>query len=143
MRFVLTTSFKVIAPNFVWIVLSFVLSSLLVMASFTAEEVAKHCKEGDAWVIVKGNVYDVSAFLDEHPGGKTVLLKECGKDATKKFAMFHKDDVLTTHAAAMKIGVVREEGGEKGGSGLVFSTDDPSERPNLGLKAGVEEGPNW
>ena len=38
-------------------------------------EVQKHNKDGDAWLIVHGNVYDVTPFLNEHPGGKKVLLK--------------------------------------------------------------------
>lgn len=28
-----------------------------------------------AWVVVDGSVYDVTEFLDEHPGGKKILLK--------------------------------------------------------------------
>jgi hypothetical protein len=33
----------------------------------TRSEVATHCKDGDCWVIIDGKVYDVSAFLDDHP----------------------------------------------------------------------------
>jgi cytochrome b involved in lipid metabolism len=34
------------------------------------------------WVIIKGLVYDVTNFLDEHPGGAGIILKYGGKDAT-------------------------------------------------------------
>ncbi|EME30061.1 fatty acid hydroxylase (FAH1) [Galdieria sulphuraria] len=44
--------------------------------------VAKHCNEHDCWVIVNGKVYDVTLFLDKHPGGKDILLSYAGKDAT-------------------------------------------------------------
>ncbi|XP_016966396.1 uncharacterized protein LOC108035329 [Drosophila biarmipes] len=37
------------------------------------------------WLIIKGNVYDVTKFLSEHPGGGDVLLEYGGKDATKAF----------------------------------------------------------
>lgn len=34
------------------------------------DEIATHNKDGDLWVIVDENVYDMSPFQDEHPGGK-------------------------------------------------------------------------
>ena len=36
---------------------------------FTMEEVAKHNKKDDLWIVVKGVVMDVTNWLDEHPGG--------------------------------------------------------------------------
>merc|ERR1711924_438156 len=38
--------------------------------SVTSEEVAKHSTDSDCWVIVGDDVYDVTKFLGDHPGGK-------------------------------------------------------------------------
>ncbi|KAL7733558.1 hypothetical protein ACLKA6_005027 [Drosophila palustris] len=38
-----------------------------------------------AWIIYKGNVYDVTGFLKDHPGGAELILEVAGKDATKAF----------------------------------------------------------
>jgi cytochrome b involved in lipid metabolism len=35
---------------------------------YTLDEVAKHCTETDCWIAVNEKVYDVTAFLSEHPG---------------------------------------------------------------------------
>lgn len=50
--------------------------------TYTLEEVAKHNKKGDAWLIIKDNVYDVSEF--KHPGGH-IIHKGYGIDATELF----------------------------------------------------------
>ena len=62
--------------------------------------------ETSAWVIIKGDVYDVTEWLDEHPGGRKILLKNVGKDATDKFMNFHPDHVLKEVAPKFKIGTL-------------------------------------
>ena len=42
-------------------------------------------KEDDLWVAVNGKVYDLTKFVNEHPGGPQVLLDHAGKDGTKTF----------------------------------------------------------
>ncbi|CAL9164028.1 cytochrome b5 [Musa acuminata AAA Group] len=49
------------------------------------DEVAKHKGAKDCWLIISGKVYDVTQFMDEHPGGDDVLLTASGKDATNDF----------------------------------------------------------
>eukprot|EP00871_Galdieria_phlegrea_P005879 jgi/Galph1/779/GphlegSOOS_G5572.1 len=48
-------------------------------------EVSQHCFRHDAWIVVNGKVYNVTDFLDDHPGGEDVIVKAAGKDATYDF----------------------------------------------------------
>ncbi|KAI1811938.1 cytochrome b5-like heme/steroid binding domain-containing protein [Poronia punctata] len=52
---------------------------------YTLEQVSEHCSPNDLWIIIRGRVYDVSSYLDDHPGGKDVLLQVSGGDATEDF----------------------------------------------------------
>jgi len=52
---------------------------------YTLEEVKKHTSSDSCWVIIHDKVYDMSKFLDEHPGGEEVLLEQAGKVATEPF----------------------------------------------------------
>jgi cytochrome b involved in lipid metabolism len=38
--------------------------------AFTTTEVALHNKASDLWIILNGEVYDVTAFQSQHPGGQ-------------------------------------------------------------------------
>ncbi|XP_063701435.1 cytochrome b5 [Culicoides brevitarsis] len=52
---------------------------------FTLAEVAKHNTNRSTWLCIHNNVYDVTEFLNEHPGGEEVLLEQAGKEATEAF----------------------------------------------------------
>ena len=47
---------------------------------YTAEDVAAHSKPSSCWVSRAGKVYDVTSFLDDHPGGDDLILQYAGKD---------------------------------------------------------------
>ncbi|KAI0005052.1 cytochrome b5-like heme/steroid binding domain-containing protein [Russula compacta] len=51
----------------------------------TLNELREHSSKDSIWVLVSGKVYDVTKFIDEHPGGDEVILSEAGKDATEAF----------------------------------------------------------
>jgi len=60
------------------------------LKEYTAEEVAKHKNRSDLWLIIHGKVYNVTPFLEEHPGGPEVLENHGGSDATQDFEdVFH------------------------------------------------------
>ncbi|XP_073150679.1 cytochrome b5-like [Henckelia pumila] len=52
---------------------------------FSFAEVSEHTTTKDCWLIINGKAYDVTNFLEEHPGGDEVLLSATGKDATDDF----------------------------------------------------------
>lgn len=51
----------------------------------SAAAVAAHHTPGDCWVIMEGNVYDVTTYLSSHPGGAAAIINYCGADLTTAF----------------------------------------------------------
>ncbi|KAI8222531.1 NADH-cytochrome b5 reductase 1 [Colletotrichum sp. SAR 10_86] len=52
---------------------------------YTAKEVAAHREANDCWMVIHGEVYDVTKYLHDHPGGAEVLIEAGGVDATEAF----------------------------------------------------------
>lgn len=52
-------------------------------------EIAKHNTAADCWTIVGNSVYNVTNWIDVHPGGRSVILAMCGVDATAAFTVKH------------------------------------------------------
>ncbi len=59
-----------------------------------SSEVAKHNTKNDCWMIVNDRVYDVTKYINTHPGGPAILAG-CGKNATE---MFFKQSDGTAHS---------------------------------------------
>jgi hypothetical protein len=57
-------------------------------------------------MVIDSVVYDVTKFLNAHPGGKGPLIELAGKDATEAFFELHKKDVLYKYGPKLKKGVV-------------------------------------
>jgi cytochrome b involved in lipid metabolism len=49
------------------------------------ETIGLHSTPGDCWLLIEGKVYDVTQYLQLHPGGQAIITPFCGKDATTAF----------------------------------------------------------
>ena len=50
--------------------------------TFSLNDVAKHNKATDCWFVINNNVYNVTDYASQHPGGVQNITDYCGKDAT-------------------------------------------------------------
>jgi cytochrome b involved in lipid metabolism len=55
---------------------------------YTIEEIKQHNKRKDAWILINKKVYNVTSWIDKHPGGD-IILKWIGRDGTKQFNSIH------------------------------------------------------
>merc|ERR1712119_88933 len=59
------------------------------LKTFSLEEVAEHTiakgEDKSIWTVVHDRVYDVTKFLDEHPGGEEIMIENAGIDSTEAF----------------------------------------------------------
>lgn len=56
----------------------------------TEEELAKHNKKADCWICIRGLVYNVTPYMEYHPGGEDELMKAAGADGTQLFDEVHR-----------------------------------------------------
>jgi cytochrome b involved in lipid metabolism len=57
--------------------------------ALTSAEVLKHSTGTDCWSVIKGEVYDLTSYVKDHPGGANLIKAICGKDGSAAFAGEH------------------------------------------------------
>ena len=63
--------------------------------TISLKELQGHTSRNDCWMVIDGKVYDVTKFLQDHPGGEEVLLEVAGTDASEAFDdVGHSDDAI-------------------------------------------------
>ncbi|KAF8790342.1 cytochrome b5 reductase 4-like [Argiope bruennichi] len=53
-------------------------------------ELARHNTRNDAWIALRGKVYNITHYLEFHPGGEDELMRGAGNDATELFNQVHR-----------------------------------------------------
>jgi len=105
---------------------------------FTKREVARHNKEDDLWLIVNGQVFDVTTFLNDHPGGAGIITINGGA-VCQEF-----DDIHSEHAHKMlreyHMGELVEDVGEEEGPAVAAAAGAAEEETKIepGAATGVE-----
>ncbi|XP_078324378.1 cytochrome b5 reductase 4-like isoform X2 [Crassostrea virginica] len=54
------------------------------------EELAKHNQKNDAWIALRGKVYNITPYMEYHPGGEEELMRGAGIEGTQLFDEVHK-----------------------------------------------------
>ncbi|KAG2369759.1 cytochrome b5 [Suillus spraguei] len=78
----------------------------------TYEELKAHSTKDSFYVLIHGEVYDVTNFMDEHPGGDDVILAEAGKDATQAFEDVGHSDEARDLLPPLLVGKFEKDGSE-------------------------------
>ncbi|KAF2398708.1 putative cytochrome b5 [Trichodelitschia bisporula] len=79
---------------------------------FTYAEVAEHSTKKDLYVVVHDKVYNVSSFVDEHPGGEEVLVDVAGQDSTEAFEDVGHSDEAREILDGLEVGVLNRQPGD-------------------------------
>lgn len=72
------------------------------------KEIAKHNRKDDAWVVIDGYVYDVTKYVELHPGGWLPIATLAGKDCTDAFANYHPARVYRNLLPQYLIGTMKD-----------------------------------
>ena len=56
---------------------------------FTLAQVKQHATVKSCWSVINGSVYDLTPFINRHPGGANMIINICGKNGTQLFKNFH------------------------------------------------------
>lgn len=76
-------------------------------ATYTMAEVATHNSASSCWSAINGSVYDLTTWINQHPGGSEHILPLCGTDGSSAFNAQHTGDVQATgQLAEFKIGTL-------------------------------------
>jgi cytochrome b involved in lipid metabolism len=75
--------------------------------SYTMTQVAQHNSQASCWSAINGNVYDLTTWIGQHPGGPGNILAICGIDGSAAFNGQHDSQGRPNQIlATFKIGVL-------------------------------------
>mmetsp|Transcript_37968 Transcript_37968/g.98003 ORF Transcript_37968/g.98003 Transcript_37968/m.98003 type:complete len:202 (-) Transcript_37968:46-651(-) len=109
------------------------------MRQITMDEVKQHRHVNDCWIVVSGKVYDVTSFVDDHPGGGEIIVDVSGGDATSDFDDVGHSDMARAEMEDLQVGVL-VAGSAGGSSGNVSGGDVELGEVNNASGGGGEGG---
>lgn len=78
-------------------------------SSYTLAQVAQHSTAQSCWTAINGGVYNVTSWINQHPGGPEAILSICGKDGSAAFNGQHGGQARpASELASFKIGTLAQ-----------------------------------
>lgn len=109
---------------------------VMVERKFTPREVAVHNTAEDCYIVLNDTVYDLSEYLEKHPGGADTILSWAGADATEEFDSIGHSKDAKKQVESFRVGVLDSH--DEGGSDVLNSKTSW----NFGLKVTAFEKVN-
>jgi len=78
----------------------------------TFQEVSSHASKKDLFMVIHDKVYDVTSFVDEHPGGEEVLMDVAGADGTEAFEDVGHSDEAREILDGLLVGTLKRQPGD-------------------------------
>ena len=100
--------------------------------TLTAALIAQHNTASDCWVTANNNVYNVTSYINSHPGGANNITKYCGQDIAAAFARQGHSANASNIFASYKIGTI--------GSSVTQNTTTPPPPSNSQNNNNEEDG---
>lgn len=77
--------------------------------AFTMAQVATHNNRSDCYSVINGSVYNLTGYINQHPGGARKILEICGIDGTNSYMAKHGgNEKAARDLAALKIGTLAQ-----------------------------------
>lgn len=107
------------------------------LPSIKMEEVSKHdCKERKIWVTFKSGVYDVTSFIESHPGGDKILMAAgASVDPFWELYAVHKSKTVLDLLESYRIGNLAEEDRETSSPGVDHWSNEPKRHRLLAVRS--------
>ncbi len=79
------------------------------LKTYTLAELATHNKPIHCLSAINGKVYDLTAWVNKHPGGDKAILSICGKDGSAAFNGQHGGQAMQANTlAGFEVGVLAQ-----------------------------------
>ncbi|CAG9804187.1 unnamed protein product [Chironomus riparius] len=101
--------------------------------SISLEELKRHDQIDDCWMAIRGKVYNVTRYMDYHPGGSEQLMRGAGKDATSLFDEYHAWVNIEQLLAKCFIGPLKHA--------ITLDLSDLDEKPKSSRKSSITLSP--
>lgn len=76
---------------------------------YSRAEIAMHDGASSCWTIIEATVYDLTEWIDQHPGGRMNILEICGTDGSARFRAQHGSQKLQADILKeFKVGTIGE-----------------------------------
>ncbi|KAJ9612447.1 hypothetical protein H2200_004044 [Cladophialophora chaetospira] len=66
----------------------------------SVSEISSHNRDTDCWIVIDGQVWDITNFAPDHPGGPGIIYKYAGRDATQAYNEIHSLAIIKNNLPA-------------------------------------------